>query len=91
MDDNNNLAFFVPFSDAATQGKQGLWRSHRILLYLTDSLLILIKIGGKGSNIGAMVVRVLLVLLATTMNESAVDSLQNAIVATLSSTFFVDK
>lgn len=36
-------------------------------------------------------VAVILVLLAVTMNESAVDSLQNAIVATLSSNFLVEK
>lgn len=34
-------------------------------------------------------IRVVLVVLAATMNESAVDSLQNAIVATISSNFMV--
>ncbi len=62
LDDHNNLAFFVPFSDAVT-----------------------------GGSPGSVVIRVLLVVLATTMNESAVDSLQNAIVSTLSSSFLADK
>jgi hypothetical protein len=56
LDDHNNLAFFVPFSERRVD-----W------------------------------VKVILVILAATMNESAVDSLQNAIVATLSSNFLVDK
>lgn len=38
---------------------------------------------------GPPLIRVLLVVLAATMNESAVDSLQNAIVATISSNFLV--
>jgi Na+/proline symporter len=62
LDDHNNLAFFVPFSDAAT-----------------------------GGSVGSMVIRVMLVVLVTTMNESAVDSLQNAIVSTLSSSFLKEK
>lgn len=62
LDDHNNLAFFVPFSDPVT-----------------------------GRNAGALVMRVLLVVLSTTMNESAVDSLQNAIVSTLSSSLLVDR
>ncbi|KAM3573643.1 hypothetical protein VYU27_004376 [Nannochloropsis oceanica] len=62
LDDHNNLAFFVPFSDEAT-----------------------------GSHLSSMVIRVMLVVLATTMNESAVDSLQNAIVSTLSSSFLKNK
>jgi len=62
LDDHNNLAFFVPFSDAVT-----------------------------GGSVGSVVIRVMLVVLGTTMNESAVDSLQNAIVSTLSSSFLKDR
>ncbi len=54
LDDNNNLAFFVPFTP-------------------------------HGRAPGAVAIRVLIVVLATTMSQSAVDSLQNAIVAGLTS------
>lgn len=97
LDDNNNLAFFVPFSDYASKGKQresslDLDRCPHYIRYSKVLTLSCCITGGEeGSNTGAVIVRVLLVVLATTMNESAVDSLQNAIVATLSSTFFIDK
>jgi hypothetical protein len=60
LDDNNNLAFFVPFTP-------------------------------HGRAPGAVAIRVLIVVLATTMSQSAVDSLQNAINAGLSSTLLAGR
>lgn len=60
LDENNNLAFFVPFHTGAAGG-------------------------------GHLAIRVLIVVLATTMSQSAVDSLQNAINANLSSTLLAGR
>ena len=76
------IAFF------GTVGWLGLWAG---LPPLDDHNNLAFFVPFAGGSVGSVVIRVMLVVLATTMNESAVDSLQNAIVSTVSSSLLKDR